>query len=68
MKVTDLTRIKLKHARERRRLERAGYEEVTERGGKLWELHRGGRLDHVIVDAVPAPEGKTVFVKIEASA
>jgi hypothetical protein len=43
----------------------AGYEQITENGGRLWELHRGYRTDHVITDVVIAASGKTLFVKTE---
>lgn len=46
-----------------RDLIREGYEEVGESGGKLWELHRGCRWDHVITDVVIAPNGKSLFIK-----
>jgi len=42
-----------------------GYEEVGENGGKLWEIMRGGRVGSQIVDAVVAPHGLSVYVKIE---
>lgn len=65
MKVTDYTRERLRCLRERKKLLAAGYEEIGEGGGRLWDLYRGVRYDCRIVDAVVAPEGKTVFVKIE---
>lgn len=63
MKVTEHTRDALRCRRERRRLEAEGFEEVGERGGNLWQLHRGSRQDHVIVDVRIAPEGKSLFIK-----
>lgn len=41
-----------------------GWEEIGEGGGKLWELYRGFRTSHRIVDARIAPDGKSIFVKI----
>jgi len=43
-----------------------GYEEVGEGGGKLWEIYRGGRVGAKIVDAIVAPHGMSVYVKIAA--
>lgn len=63
MKVTALTRNVLRCRRERRGLELAGYEEIGERGGKLWELHRGKRIGYVITDVKIAPEGRSLFIK-----
>jgi hypothetical protein len=63
MKLTDRTRDLLRCRRARRQLAELGYEEVGERGGKLWELHRGFRQDHKIIDVVVAPEGRTIFIK-----
>lgn len=40
-----------------------GYEYLGEGGGKIWELQRGRRWDHVITDAVIALDGKGVWVK-----
>lgn len=65
MIVTANTRETLRCRRVRRQLARDGWQEVTERGGMLWKLHRGlGWTDHVISDVMIAPEGKTLFVKI----
>lgn len=68
MKLTDLTRSILTARRQRSHLESHGYEEIGERGGRLWELHRGCRMDHRIVDVVVAADGKTLFAKIEKAA
>jgi hypothetical protein len=63
MMVTQLTRDLLDRRRIEKRLIAAGFEEIDERGGKLWQLHRGARYDHVITEAVIAPGGKTLFIK-----
>ena len=68
MKVTALTRKALMARRERRAFLAAGYEEVGEDGGKLWELYRGSRIDHRIVASHVAYDGKSLFVKIERAA
>lgn len=68
MKVTYRTRQILKNRRFDRDMTARGYEEVGERGGKLWELYRGSRVGHHIVDAVVAPHGLSVYVKIEKEA
>ncbi len=41
-----------------------GWEEVGEGGGKLWELYRGFRTSHRIVDARITPDGLSLLVKI----
>lgn len=46
------------------RLTKDGWEEIGEGGGKIWELYRGFRTSHRIVDARIAPDGKSIFVKI----
>jgi hypothetical protein len=43
--------------------EAEGWEEVGEGGGKLWELYRGARHDHVITDVRIAPGGKSLLIK-----
>jgi hypothetical protein len=63
MLVTDRTKEYLRCRRIRRKLLAEGFEEVSEGGGNLWELHRGYRTDRILTDAVIAPEGKSVFVK-----
>lgn len=64
MKVTQFTKDVLRIRRERRRLFAAGYEEIGETGGMLWELHRGFRIGHEIIDVVIGPDRRTVFVKV----
>lgn len=65
MHVTDLTRDHLAFRRQSRDLRAKGYEIVGERGGSLWELYRGSRVNHRIVDAIIGADGKCIFVKIE---
>ena len=65
MKVTNLTRTRLACRRQARNLMALGYEEVGERGGRLWELYRGGRTDHIITDVKVAVGGKSLFVRTE---
>lgn len=65
MLVNERTRKVLAIRRQRRDLLAAGYEEVGENGGKLWELERGGRYDQRIVDAVVSAGDKSVFVKVQ---
>lgn len=64
MRVTDTTREQLRCERIRRRLLQDGYEQVGEGGGMLWELYRGKRQGHRIVDAAVDPAGKSVWVRI----
>lgn len=65
MKVTARTWQILFVRRVRRALAAGGYEQVSEGGGKLWELYRGYRYDHIITHAIVDPGGKSVWVKIE---
>lgn len=51
--------------RERRDMEKAGWEYVSEGGGLLWQLHRGGRTDCHIVEAKVGKSGLGVWVRIE---
>ena len=50
--------------RERRDMEKAGYELVGEGGGALWELHRGWRTRQRIVDVKIAYGGKELWVLV----
>lgn len=63
MRVTALTKRVLHERRERRNLINDGFEEIDERGGKLWQLHRGCRIGHVITDVRIAPDGRRLFIK-----
>jgi hypothetical protein len=66
MLVTDHTREALRCRRIRRDLIAAGFEEIGENGGHLWELHRDIKRDPNTITAVAiAPEGKTLFVRAE---
>jgi len=65
MTVTEMTRRALHYRKTVKRWRMEGFEEVDEGGGMLWELHRGRRYDHIITAARIAPDGKSVFVKIE---
>lgn len=65
MLITSITRSALQYRRFKRDMERAGYEEIGEHGGPLWELYRGPRIHHRITDVKVAPNGKSLFVKIE---
>jgi hypothetical protein len=66
MLVTDRTREALRCRRIRRKLATDGFEEIGESGGHLWELHRDIKRDSNTITAVAmAPEGKTLFVRVE---
>lgn len=67
MKVTGFTRMAMLNRRFTRNMVNAGWEAVGENGGKLWELYRGYRTDHRIVGVVIAPDGKSLWVRIEKS-
>jgi hypothetical protein len=49
--------------RDIRNRKRDGYEYLGEGGGKIWELYRGCRYNHVITEAIIAVDGKGVWVK-----
>jgi hypothetical protein len=53
--------------RESREMTKAGWEYVGEGGGRLWELVRGPRQAHRIVEARISSGGKGVWVKIGAA-
>ncbi len=63
MKVSSFTRCALAIRRDRRTMERGGWEFVGEGGGRLWELYRGGRGDHRIVDVRIAACGRALWIK-----
>jgi hypothetical protein len=63
MKLTPVSREILQYRRAVRKLTKDGYEEVGEGGGKLWELYRGWRYDHVITDVVIGPDRRALFIK-----
>jgi hypothetical protein len=63
MKLTQASRDILQYRRSVRKLTNDGYEEIGEGGGKLWELYRGWRHDHVITDVVIGPDRKALFIK-----
>lgn len=65
MLVTERTRQAHAYRKMSRDLLATGWEEVGEGGGKLWELYRGYRTEHHIIDVKIAPGGKSLFVKIE---
>lgn len=67
MKVSALTKSALAVRRETRDMKAAGWEYV-EGGGKLWELHRGWRYNHRIVDVKIAAGGKSLWVKVAPQA
>lgn len=65
MKVTQITRDAFHYRRQKRRLERQGYEQITCAFGigNLWQLDRGSRYNWRIVEAVVGVDGESVFVK-----
>lgn len=66
MKVTEATRRWLAIRRDERDMKRAGWEFVGEGGGKLWELYRGCRTSHSIVDVRIAACGRALWIKTAA--
>lgn len=65
MKVTDRTRRVLYYRRITKRWVADGFEDLGERGGRLWEIYRGARQGQHIAEARVAPDGMSVYVKIE---
>lgn len=63
MKVNNFTREALKIRRDKRDMPKDGWEYVGERGGSMWELHRGWRYDQHIVDVRIAACGKALWIK-----
>lgn len=63
MIVTDVTRKILKVRRDARDHRRDGWERVGEGGGRLWELYRGMRDDHKILEVEIASCGKALWIK-----
>lgn len=64
MRVNGLTSQILAYRRTVRDWKREGYEEVSEDGAPLWELHRGPRQGHIIKDVRIAPGAQGLFVLI----
>jgi hypothetical protein len=50
------------------RMQADGWEFCDEGGGLLWQLHRGYRYDHVVVDVQIDPNGKAFWFKTAAAA
>ena len=61
--MTETTKRVLASRREERDLMADGWEFVGEGGGKLWELNRGGRWNHVIKEVRISVDGKGLWVK-----
>ena len=64
MLVTLQTKSILRLRKTERAWTREGFECVGEGGGKLWELHRGGRTDCEIKDARVSPNGRDLWIRI----
>lgn len=65
MKMTKFARAALAVRKDCRDRERAGYEFVGEGGGRLWELERGRRIGHRIVEVHISACGRGLWVKTE---
>lgn len=65
MRVNEFTKKILAHRRTINKWKEEGFEKVDELGGRLWELHRGGRIDCRITEVRIDPYGKELWVKIE---
>lgn len=66
MKVTESTKRVLNYRRTVKKWQAEGFEDLGESGGRLWEIYRGARAGQKITEARVAPDGMSVFVKIEA--
>jgi hypothetical protein len=67
MLLNDRTRKWLAVRRARQSFKERGFEEIGESGGRMWELHRGGRQDCRITACEIDPLKKTVWVRVEKS-
>jgi hypothetical protein len=65
VKFNSTTRSALAFRRDVRDMTAAGFEKVGEGGGRLWELNRGGRFMHRIVECKISVCGKAVWVRTE---
>lgn len=69
MLVTTYVRKQLAVRRFRRDMKKQGYEYIDERGGMLWQLHRGSRSyggnQHVITDVKIDIDRISLWVKTE---
>jgi len=65
MLTNDFTKKALANRRFSRDMKKLGYEEISCSAGigSLWELDRGYRYNHRIVDCKIAPSGKSIWVK-----
>jgi hypothetical protein len=68
VKVNQFVKDALRLRRDKRDMAKAGWEFVGERGGDLWELYRGGRGRHRIVDVRIAACGRALWIKTEETA
>ncbi len=68
MKMPRLTKEGLDYRRDQFAMRKDGWEFVGEDGGRLWELYRGCRMAHRIVDVRIAAGGKGLWIKTEAKA
>lgn len=66
VKVTERTKRILHYRRITKKWAAEGFEDLGENGGKLWEIYRGGRKGQHITEARVAPDGMSVWVKVEA--
>lgn len=62
---TDFAKRVLKGRRETRDMTKAGWLKISEGGHLLNELARGNRTFQRIVEAKPAHDGKSVWVRLE---
>lgn len=65
MKMNELTKQALRYRRDHRDMRAAGWEYIDERGGRLWQLHRGFRIGHRITDVRISADGLGLWIKTE---
>jgi len=63
MKVSRFTRDALKVRRDMRDHLKDGWEFVSEGGGNLWQLYRGGRTNEKIIAVEISACGKAIWIK-----
>jgi hypothetical protein len=60
---TPAAKAMLNRLRDIRDFKISGHVEVGENGENLWQLHRGGKTGHIIIDVKIGRDGKTLWIK-----
>lgn len=62
---SDFSKLARRVRTDNRDMPKHGWEKVGEGGGNLWELNRGCRIGHKIVDVRIAADGVSLWIKTE---